>query len=91
MTRPSRCTAFQGVHANIAVLQGTPQCFLLTPKLLPELPFSADCTVLSIVNGPLLSRLALPFNKASPAICMHLHASGVKVKSRHSCSSRASV
>ena len=45
------------------MLQGTPQCFLLTPKLLPDLPFSADCTVLSIVNGPLLSRLALPFNK----------------------------
>ena len=49
------------------MVQGTPQCFLLTPKLLPDLPFSADCTVLSIVNGPLLSRLALPFNKACPA------------------------
>ena len=57
----------QPVRAGCCPLQGTPQCFLLTPKLLPNLPFSADCTVLSIINGPLLSRLALPFNKACPA------------------------
>jgi uncharacterized membrane protein YgcG len=30
---------------------GTPQCFLLTPKLLPGLPFGPDVTVLSIFNG----------------------------------------
>jgi hypothetical protein len=29
----------------------TPQCFLLTPKLLPGLPFGPDVTVLSIFNG----------------------------------------
>jgi hypothetical protein len=33
-------------------LEGTPQCFLLTPKLLPDLPFTRDITVLEIFNGP---------------------------------------
>ena len=27
------------------------QCFLLTPKLLPGLPFTRDITVLTIMNG----------------------------------------
>jgi len=31
--------------------EGTPQCFLLTPKLLPGLPYSRHITVLSIFNG----------------------------------------
>ena len=31
--------------------EGTPQCFLLTPKLLPDLPFTRDVTVLQIMNG----------------------------------------
>ena len=43
---------------------GTPQCFLLTPKLLPALPFSADCCVLQVVKGPHM-QLPLPYNKAS--------------------------
>lgn len=30
---------------------GTPQCFLLTPKLLPGLPFQPSITVLNIFNG----------------------------------------
>ena len=34
---------------------GTPQCFLLTPKLLPDLPFTRDVTILQIFNGPLVS------------------------------------
>lgn len=34
-----------------ACREGTPQCFLLTPKLLPDLPFSKDVTVLQIMNG----------------------------------------
>lgn len=33
-------------------VEGTPQCFLLTPKLLPDLPFTPDITVLNIFNGP---------------------------------------
>lgn len=32
---------------------GTPQCFLLTPKLLPGLPFNEAVTVLQIMNGAL--------------------------------------
>lgn len=35
--------------------EGTPQCFLLTPKLLPDLPFTQDITVLNIFNGALIS------------------------------------
>lgn len=31
---------------------GTPQCFLLTPKLLPGLPYAPPVTVLLINNGP---------------------------------------
>ncbi|XP_024515429.1 structural maintenance of chromosomes protein 5 [Selaginella moellendorffii] len=30
----------------------TPQCFLLTPKLLPELEYSTACSILYIMNGP---------------------------------------
>ncbi|XP_078148221.1 structural maintenance of chromosomes 5 [Carex rostrata] len=30
----------------------TPQCFLLTPKLLPDLDYSDACSVLNIMNGP---------------------------------------
>ncbi|KAL4600948.1 hypothetical protein ACB092_11G236600 [Castanea dentata] len=30
----------------------TPQCFLLTPKLLPDLDYSEACSVLNIMNGP---------------------------------------
>ena len=40
----------QLVKASVA--DGTPQCFLLTPKLLPDLPFTEDITVLNIFNGP---------------------------------------
>ncbi|XP_066376413.1 structural maintenance of chromosomes protein 5-like isoform X2 [Miscanthus floridulus] len=30
----------------------TPQCFLLTPKLLPDLEYSDACNILNIMNGP---------------------------------------
>uniref|UniRef100_A0A6N2MVU2 Structural maintenance of chromosomes protein 5 n=1 Tax=Salix viminalis TaxID=40686 RepID=A0A6N2MVU2_SALVM len=30
----------------------TPQCFLLTPKLLPNLEYSEACSILNIMNGP---------------------------------------
>jgi len=36
----------------------TPQCFLLTPKLLPDLPFSEDVRVLNIFNGPWVQDVA---------------------------------
>lgn len=42
---------------------GTPQCFMLTPKLLNNLPYSPEVKVLSIVNGPHLQRVGMPFNK----------------------------
>ena len=44
----------QLVRASVA--PGTPQCFLLTPKLLPDLPFTRDITVLNIFNGPGIER-----------------------------------
>lgn len=31
--------------------EGTPQCFLLTPKLLSDLHYSRDITLLNIING----------------------------------------
>jgi chromosome segregation ATPase len=37
---------------------GTPQCFLLTPKLLPQLEYTADITVLCIFNGPWIKDVA---------------------------------
>ncbi|KAK4379719.1 hypothetical protein RND71_001581 [Anisodus tanguticus] len=30
----------------------TPQCFLLTPKLLPNLEYSEACSILTVMNGP---------------------------------------
>eukprot|EP00873_Tetraselmis_striata_P002062 jgi/Tetstr1/422326/TSEL_013169.t1 len=39
----------------------TPQCFLLTPKLLPELPFNEDVRVLNIFNGPWAQDVAQEF------------------------------
>mmetsp|Transcript_64065 Transcript_64065/g.202670 ORF Transcript_64065/g.202670 Transcript_64065/m.202670 type:complete len:1081 (-) Transcript_64065:249-3491(-) len=36
----------------------TPQCFLLTPKLLPELKYSREVTILNIFNGPHISDVA---------------------------------
>ncbi|CAM8889041.1 unnamed protein product [Rhodiola kirilowii] len=30
----------------------TPQCFLLTPKLLPDLIYSEACSILNVMNGP---------------------------------------
>ena len=38
------------------------QCFLLTPKLLPDLPFNKNVTVLQIMNGPLLGQIAKEFS-----------------------------
>nr|GMD69867.1 structural maintenance of chromosomes protein 5 [Ipomoea batatas] len=32
--------------------RNTPQCFLLTPKLLPNLDYSDACSVLTVMNGP---------------------------------------
>ncbi|XP_072953823.1 structural maintenance of chromosomes protein 5 isoform X1 [Typha angustifolia] len=36
----------------------TPQCFLLTPKLLPDLEYSEACSILNIMNGPWIEKPA---------------------------------
>jgi chromosome segregation ATPase len=36
----------------------TPQCFLLTPKLLPNLEYTEACTILNVMNGPYIEEAA---------------------------------
>ncbi|KAK9169853.1 hypothetical protein Syun_001993 [Stephania yunnanensis] len=36
--------------------RNTPQCFLLTPKLLPDLEYSEVCSILNIMNGPWIEK-----------------------------------
>uniref|UniRef100_R7WDR8 Structural maintenance of chromosomes protein 5 n=1 Tax=Aegilops tauschii TaxID=37682 RepID=R7WDR8_AEGTA len=36
----------------------TPQCFLLAPKLLPDLEYSDACSILNIMNGPWIEKPA---------------------------------
>lgn len=36
--------------------ENTPQCFLLTPKLLPDLEYSDACSILNIMNGPWIEK-----------------------------------
>ena len=48
---------------DAATAPNTPQCFLLTPKLLPELPFSREVTVLQIMNGPAIHDVARGFTQ----------------------------
>ena len=48
---------------DAATAPDTPQCFLLTPKLLPDLPFSAQVTVLQIMNGVNIKEVAQGFRQ----------------------------
>jgi chromosome segregation ATPase len=48
---------------DAATAPDTPQCFLLTPKLLPDLPFSSKVTVLQIFNGNLIKDVAQGFTQ----------------------------
>lgn len=48
---------------NAATAPNTPQCFLLTPKLLPDLPFSKEVTVLQIMNGVHIKDVAQGFQR----------------------------
>ena len=41
-----------------ASIPGTPQCFVVTPKLLTQLEYSEDCTVMCIFNGPHVHEMA---------------------------------
>ena len=45
-----------------ACAPGTPQCFLLTPKLLPQLDYSPEVTVLAIFNGPWIKGTSTGFD-----------------------------
>ena len=45
----------------------TPQCFLLTPKLLPNLTYNEHVTLLEIYNGALVTNVARGFNKVRPS------------------------
>lgn len=54
---------------------GTPQCFLLTPKLLPALPFTAAVQVLQIWNGPTIKQVVGSFDQASSSDPSHLYLS----------------
>ncbi|GAB4819497.1 hypothetical protein N2152v2_006543 [Parachlorella kessleri] len=47
---------------RLRLCAGTPQCFLLTPKLLPDLPFTRDVKVLQIMNGPHIRDVAANFS-----------------------------
>eukprot|EP00959_Pyramimonas_sp_CCMP1952_P463133 9484390-Pyramimonas_sp.AAC.2 len=40
----------------------TPQCFLLTPKLLPQLEYSPAVTILNIMNGPRIKSVSSHWN-----------------------------
>ena len=56
---------------DAACRDGTPQCFLLTPKLLPGLGFRPNVTVIQIMNGTKLGGIARPFSLVRPAAeCM---------------------
>lgn len=46
-----------------ACAPGTPQCFLLTPKLLPQLEYTPEVTVLCIFNGPWIRPVARGFQR----------------------------
>ncbi|OWM78401.1 hypothetical protein CDL15_Pgr016125 [Punica granatum] len=41
----------------------TPQCFLLTPKLLSDLEYSEACAVLNIMNGPWIDKTSKVWSK----------------------------
>lgn len=47
----------------------TPQCFLLTPKLLPNLDYSDEVTVLQIMNGPYVDEVANNFSMVRAVRC----------------------
>eukprot|EP00887_Chlorella_sp_A99_P002308 scaffold10.g2308.t1 len=48
---------------DAACRPGTPQCFLLTPKLLPGLSFTRDVRILQIMNGPYIKPVATRFSQ----------------------------
>lgn len=66
---------FEGPNLVLSCVagEGTPQCFLLTPKLLPDLPFTENVNVLQIMNGP---HIPVSLRKCTPLhalACPPLH------------------
>ncbi|KAI3984154.1 hypothetical protein MKX01_011108 [Papaver californicum] len=51
LSMSGRCSNFQ-LLVRAASQLNTQQCFLLTPKLLPDLEYSEACSLLTIMNGP---------------------------------------
>lgn len=49
---------------------GTPQCFLLTPKLLPALPFTPAVQILQIWNGPAIKQVTGNYREVCQCGCM---------------------
>lgn len=44
------------------------RCFLLTPKLLPNLEYSNACSILNVMNGPWIEQPAKGFLSNIPSI-----------------------
>ncbi|XP_057458731.1 structural maintenance of chromosomes protein 5 isoform X2 [Lotus japonicus] len=44
----------------------TPQCFLLTPKLLPDLQYSEACSILNVMNGPWIEQPSKVWTTGDP-------------------------
>ncbi len=54
------------IQMVIAACQpGTPQCFMFTPKLLPDLPYTYDVMPMTIFNGQHSDELAADFSDVS--------------------------
>lgn len=53
---------------NAASMESTPQTFLLTPKLLNNLVYTEDCTVLCIFNGPWIEEMAKRWREIQSAL-----------------------
>lgn len=68
--------------AEAACQPDTPQCFLLTPKLLPDLPFSDQVTLLSIFNGLLVNQVARGFTMVSALLVSGLSCRGLPTRNR---------
>ena len=53
---------------DAASKDSTPQTFLLTPKLLNNLKYTEDCTVLCIFNGPWIADVAKKWRALQQAL-----------------------
>lgn len=61
-----------GQLVEAACQPDTPQCFLLTPKLLPNLGYNEHVTLLEIYNGALVAGVAKGYKKVKIAFSKEL-------------------